>query len=566
MKFNPLNQIRHAIQAKQWETDIEGYFREALKVQDEHAMLVPLEPNPHQVIVLNEIKRQRALRIPIRIIVLKPRKTGTSTVSCGAIYREVRFHPADALIVANDLDTTKYLFRIIQRFYDNVPKEEKFPTEASNRIELLFSPRADGRPGGGIGLATAGTKTVGRGFTPLYLQCSEAAFYENAETVMNALLNSVPDTPESMVIIESTANGMGGLFHKMWLKAKAGDSSFVPIFLSWKDFPKYSTRVPHPERFEASLTPIERTIKNRFSLTLEQLYWRRNTISTKSNGDENLFKQEYPLDDVEAFLTSGRGRFDREKISAWPIQEPLRGSLEVRESYGSKNIVFIAEREGAIRLWKRPQKARAYVLGADVAEGIEIEGAPSNDKYDKCCADIFDKDTGEQVCQLHGEFEPDEFGRQIALLGEWYNWAYLGVEANNHGLTTLNELINQQYPESKIFHRTHTEEGGKFSTPQRGWKTTLVTRPNMINRLAQSIREEALIWHSHESQNEFLAFVVKPSGRVEANTGFKDDRVFSGGIAAEMISRYPLDSLDETEQIDGMAQPTSYRPRKYIYQ
>ena len=555
--------IDYLVSVEEWRRDDEKYFREVLKVQGERAWMCPLEPNPHQKIVLEEVRNQRKLGIPVRIIVLKPRKTGTSTISAAQIYREVRFNPADALIVAHDLDTTQYLFKIIQRFYSNAPKEERFPTEASNRKELLFAPRSDGKPGGGIGLATAGTKTVGRGFTPLYLQCSEAAFYENAETVMNSLLNSVPDTPESMIIIESTANGMGGLFHSMWQKAKAGTSAFKAIFLSWKDFPKYSLALKHPDRFEATLSSYEKQIRSRHGLTLEQLAWRRNTIETKCNGDAELFKQEYPLDDVEAFLTSGRGRFDRETIMSWPIQDDTRGFLELRESYSGKSIAFIPSKEGTVRLWKKPQPGRSYVLGADVAEGIEIEEAPNDDKYDYCSADVFDKDTGEQVCQLHGQFEPDEFGRQLAILGEWYHFAFLGVEANNHGLTTLKEIEHVGYPQSKIFHRTHTPDGNTYGSPQMGWKTTPVTRLGLIDRLAQSIRQSHLIWHSHETQMEMLAFVIKASGRVEANTGFKDDRVFSGAIALEMMSHVPLTESEEKGEVAMRAQ--SYRPRKYDF-
>ena len=107
-----------------WERSAEDYFRACLKVQDEHGKLSPLEPNPHQRIVLDEIARQRKKGIPVRVVVLKPRKTGTSTVSEAIVYKEVRFRPADALVVAHDLPTTRYLFRMATRFYENLPSEE----------------------------------------------------------------------------------------------------------------------------------------------------------------------------------------------------------------------------------------------------------------------------------------------------------------------------------------------------------------------------------------------------------------------------------------------------------
>lgn len=548
-----------------WERSAEDYFRACLKVQDEHGKLPSLDPNPHQRIVLDEIARQRKKGIPVRVVVLKPRKTGTSTISEATIYREVRFRPADAVVVAHDDKTTRYLFRMARRFYENLPKEEQFPTEASNRQEILFKPRADGVPGGSITLATAGTSTAGRGFTPLYLHCSEAAFYPNAEIVMNALLNSVPDTPESMVIIESTANGMGGYFYDFWQKAKSGQSAFVPVFLSWKDFPKYSMRVPDSGMFEANLEPYERRIQSKYNLTLEQLYWRRWVINSKLKGDPELFKQEYPLDDIEAFLTSGRGRFDRELVMHWPIEDPLRGHLQEQEHYGTRQLVFIPNEEGFLRIWKKPQPGRSYIIGSDVAEGIEIAGAPSDDKYDACSAHVVDQYTGEVVAHLHGQFEPDEFGRQLARLGKWYNLAFQGIERNSNGLTVINEMEHQGYPESLIYARSVSPDGARYATPQRGWLTTTVTRPRLVNDLAQAIREQSLIVHCRETQGEFLRFVIKPSGKAEAQEGSKDDRVISLGITLEMLSAAPTAPKEKFDPEDWfpVLRPISYRPKHY---
>ena len=411
------------IQRRLWERDPERYLADCLKIRDKHGKIVPLEANAHQRKVLDEYKRQRERGIPVRIAILKPRQTGNSTVSQGLIYHQNRFHPADAKVVAHDADTTELLFRMAHRFYDNSPSYEQLPTEAYHRKGLVFAPPH----GGSITIATAGTKTVGRGSTPLYLHCSETAHYQDAKIVMASLLNAVPKTAESLVIVETTANGMGGYFWTLWHKAKAGQSEFVPIFLSWKDFPEYSLRVPHPEGFEASLSGYERALRAKHNLTLEQLNWRRSTIQTELNGDEDLFKQEYPLDDIEAFLTSGRARFDRPLVMEWPIEDPLRGHLQLEDRYGSEILTFIPNREGYLSIFRKPQPGRKYVIGSDVAEGIEIDGAPTDNRYDKSSGDVIDRHTGEQVAHLHGHFEPDEFGRQLALLGRYYNNAFQGV-------------------------------------------------------------------------------------------------------------------------------------------
>ena len=551
-----------------WEADSTKYFEDCLHVQDEHGKIVPFIRNPHQIKVIQAIDEQKRKGLPVRIIVLKPRKTGTSTEGAGDIYHGVRFHPADALVVGNEFKNAEYLFGIIERFYDNMPDSERIKADQFHKRGLTFPPRVKGASAGRVFVDTAGKTTVGRGFTPLYLLCSEAAYYENSEKVMNSLLNSIPDTPESMVIVESTANGMSGYFWSMWEKAKSGESSFIPVFLSWVDFPKYSMRVPEPEMFQATLTKYEKEIRDIYKLSLEQLYWRRQTIVNKCGGDHEFFKQEYPLNDIEAFLTSGRGRFDRQILSKTTTSDPLRGYIETKEIYGGSTFVFTPNIEGYIRVWKRPQKGHKYVIGSDVAEGIEIEGAPREDRYDYSTADVIDTGTGEQVAQVKEHVEPDEFGRILYLLGRWYNWAFQGIERNANGLTVINELEHQEpkYPGAMIYSRTHSQDGGKYATPLKGWQTSILTRNNMVNRMAQEIREQNIIINSRETVRECMTFVIKNNGKIEAQDGSKDDLVLSFGIAIQMMQNAPVMVNEKgVEESSQMFKPVKYRHSNPAY-
>lgn len=565
-----LTTLSQQVNVKLWERDRELYFRECLRIQDEHGKSVPLELNVHQKTVHAAIQEQRRLGVPVRVIVLKERKAGTSTLGEAELYGEVRFRPADGLVVAHDVDSTEYLFGIARRFHDNVPPDERLPLEASNRKELAFTRRPDGRYGGRILVKTAGTKTAGRGFTPLYLHCSEVPFYDNAEDVMLALMNSVPDTPESMVIIEGTANGTGGWFHDQYWKAKNGKSGFTAIFLCWKDHDKHRLKVADAAFFQTTLTPYERRIMSAHGLDLEQIAWRRWAIDNKCGGDAEKFKQEYPLTDTEAFLTSGRCRFDVERLNAIRTNEPLRGILTVDETYSGKSLHFSPKSDGYIDLWKRPQPGHAYVIGADVAEGIEVVGQIGNDRYDHSSGDVIDRHTGEQVAQIHGDFEPDEFGRQLCMLGQWYNWAYMGIERNNNGQTTLNEIEHQNYPGDKIFARTTTPDGKRYTTPQTGWVTSHVTRPNMINRLARVAGADVII-NSFNTVKEMKTFVIWPDGSVKAQRGSKDDRVFSLGIAATMLDFAPDAEAAAKQESEPKHElrVTTYRPARFgraVYQ
>lgn len=549
-----------------WESDSTRYFEDCLHVQDEHGQIVPFVRNPHQLRVREAMDEQKRKGLPVRIIVLKPRKTGTSTEGVGDMQHAVRFHPADAMLVGNEFKTSEYLFGIIRRFYDNMPESEQVKADEFHRRGLTLASRRKGESQGRIIVETAGKTTVGRGFTPLYLLCSEAAYYENSEQVMNSLLNSVPDTPESMVIVESTANGMSGYFWSMWEAAKSRDSSFIPVFLSWVDFPKYSMRVPEPEMFQATLTKYEKEIRETYKLTLEQLYWRRYTILNKCGRDEEFFKQEYPLNDMEAFLTSGRGRFDRQLLATIQTSDPLCGYIETKEMYGGSTFAFTPNIEGYIRMWKRPQKGHEYVIGADVAQGIEIEGAPREDRYDYSTADVIDSGTGEQVAQIRESVEPKQFGLILSQLGRWYNWAFMGVEVNGHGETVLLELEHQSYPEARTFSRRTSPHGERLATPQKGWLTSSISRNNMIDNMAMVLLERSTVINSRETVRECMTFVRKANGKTEAQEGSKDDLVFSYGIALMMLQHAPMSvKPQDTVTPSEMFKPVKYRHSNSAY-
>src|SRR5690606_22391893 len=126
----------------------------------------------------------------------------------------------------HDTDGSDTLFLMSKRYYDNLPEEVdlgngqtaqiKPTTRYSNRKEIAFA-ELDSR----ITVDTAGNTAAGRSTTPQWLHCSEVAFWPNARETMLSLMQAVAKGPGSMVVIESTANGVGGYFHTEWLRAKA---------------------------------------------------------------------------------------------------------------------------------------------------------------------------------------------------------------------------------------------------------------------------------------------------------------------------------------------------------
>ena len=156
---------------------------------------------------------------------------------------------------------------------------------------------------------TAGSSGVGRSDTFNYLHISEYAFWPgNKENTLKGLIQAVPNTSNSVIIIESTANGYEG-YKDMWDKAVSGEIDFIPLFVAWFELPEYSMEY---NGFE--LTQEEKRIKKQFRLNNEQLAWRRWCIKNNCNNDINTFKQEYPSTPDEAFLMTGDCVFNKELV------------------------------------------------------------------------------------------------------------------------------------------------------------------------------------------------------------------------------------------------------------
>src|SRR3569832_530850 len=114
----------------------------------------------------------------------------------------------------------------------------------------------------------------------------EVAFWRNAEVTLTGAMNMIPKELGTMILVLSTANGVGGEFYDLWRQANdpKSDTLFVPLFFGWLEHEGYRTPVPDPARFQASLTTKELELQQMHGCTLEQLYWRRLTIANECRG------------------------------------------------------------------------------------------------------------------------------------------------------------------------------------------------------------------------------------------------------------------------------------------
>jgi hypothetical protein len=278
-------------------SDFPRFARECLSIKTKSGKLEPFVLNRAQLHIHEQLEAQKARIGYVRALLLKGRQQGASTYIGGRFYHRSSLNRGvNAFILTHEQDATDNLFKMVSRYHDNNALAPT--TGASNAKELNF-PRLDS----GYTVGTAGTKAVGRSKTILLLHGSEAAFWPHAATHFAGVVQAVPSEPGSEVIIESTANGVGGEFHERWQQAEAGIGDYIAVFVPWFWQDEYRRPVPEgfvPDDEEAEYASLH-------GCDLEQIVWRRAKIAELK--DPLLFKQEYPATAAEAFQTTGHDSY-----------------------------------------------------------------------------------------------------------------------------------------------------------------------------------------------------------------------------------------------------------------
>jgi phage terminase large subunit len=184
------------------------------------------------------------------------------------------------------------------------------------------------------------------------------------------------------------------------------------------------------------------------------------------------------------------------------------------------DIKWVADRNGCIKIYQLPNTPAVtkYAIGCDTAG----EGS------DYFVADVLDARTGIQVAKFRNQTDADLFTRQVYCLGKYYKDALIGIEANfdSYPIMELTRLgYNNQY--TREAQDTYTGKTEK----RFGFKTTSLTRPTIISRLIEIVREHCETICDRETLEELLTIVRNEKGRIEAPQGGHDDQMMSLAIA-----------------------------------
>jgi hypothetical protein len=487
--------------------DFEFYAKHALKIRTKDGEIVPFLLNEAQRQLLSVVTEQLKTEGRVRVVLLKARQMGLSTAVGAFMYWWTSQRRAQkAMVVTHHADSTKALFDMTRRFYDNTPEALKPATRYSSRKELSFA-----KLDSGYAVATAGGDSVGRGETITVAHLSELAFWpkSTAKDILNGLQQAIPNRPNTCVFVESTANGVSGEFYNLWQGAVEGTNGYRAVFLPWFIQDEYREEVP--DGFQR--TPEEERLVDLHGLDDAQLMFRRRKVAQTGI---DLFKQEYPSTPEEAFLTTGRPVFNPDQLNVMAQAAPRSAP-----TMGLMGEEFVEDRRGELTVFSKVDTSDTYYIGADVAMGVR--------GGDYSVAQILNSKK-EQVAIWRGHVHPDYFANVLQALGFFYNTAKIAVESNNHGILTCTRLgKDMAYP--NFYTETVYDKLDDKETINLGFRTTAKTKPLIIDQLRASLRDDELKLFDRTTISELMTYIVNESGNMEAEAGCHDDCVTSLAIA-----------------------------------
>jgi hypothetical protein len=393
---------------------------------------------------------------------------------------------------------------------------------------------------------------AGKGGTLNGIHYSECANFsdqgQNPDHLYSSIQSSLASQdPDLIEILESTAKGRDVFFHGLVEESLAGLNNYVVLFYPWFIHDEYSMTWsafrrqvmsnplavdPGPEFVPTEeerilrrkmnsmvVAPQERTYRYCHELTDEQLIWRRWCMANRCRGKLEIFHRYFPGTLEEAFSSSEHTMFDQEAI-IW-----YRERCDKHIARGNAALVrnvpyFLQDNQGNLKVWQFPKPDEDYVIGADVAEGRR--GGDFSSAY------VIEKDTMRVVAAYHGLVEWDHYADALEALGHYYNQALLVIE-NNYSPATADVIHKRGYPNLYYYRDEATLRSNTRGKP--GFNTNKKTRPELMQRMEQAVREKALTCPDKQFWQEAETFVWNErEGRYVASGGRKDDRIMSLAI------------------------------------
>ncbi len=507
--------------------------------------LVPFKLNYAQRLLLTEFETMRTAGKPIRLILLKARQWGGSTLI--QLYMAwIQLFVKDgwnSLIVAQTKDTA----RRIKAMYTKVLTH--FPEEVFCKGNLKFSPyersAADsvitdghGKPmrSNVITVSSYENYESTRGCDIAMAHFSEVAYWrltpqKSASALIRAVTSGIAEGVAcTMEVMESTANGKSGYFYDEYQEAKEGHSArkalFIPFFYIEHD------SLPFIDNEERKAFAEQLLIHSRDKVTTEKtaepgdylwkLWLKGATLEhikwyverRKSFHSHAQIASEAPSDDIECFTFSGHLIIDPEKVDEIEKKEKrlpvFRGEVTIENNELTRKV---ADENGPLKVWEYPQTGdfdNRYLIRGDVGGRNERADYSVITVIDRCHANVpedelFNRDEGNEeglwvVARWRGHCRFDLLARKAADIGWWYDEALLVFESNtfaqkkglsadftenaDHAVSVLDEL-KQIYKNIYMRPLTDSEDVRQGTVRKVGFHTNRRTKQQMVDQFTK---------------------------------------------------------------------------------
>lgn len=495
--------------------------------------------NAPQRRVASVLEADRAAGRPLRLIMLKARQWGGSTlVQVYMAWIQIcHARNWNSVICAHVKDTAATIRGMYSKLLNNYPaaawheedKPEFRPYERSTNIRIIA-----GR-GCRVTIGSAENQDSVRGSDIAMAHLSEVAFWKDTpsstpESFIRAVCGSINYAPLTLIVLESTANGVGNYFHREWLRSLKGESDKHAVFVPWYEIPIYRLPVSDPMEVWQQMDDYERGLWES-GLTLEMIHWfsrkRREYPSLK------MMLAEYPTTDVEAFATTDQNVFAPEDVER--LRSDCRTATARGEVYGDApagpgsldNLRFVPTADGLLSVWEQPKSGGDYVVAVDVG------GRSAKSDWSVMVVIDFSRARPEVVAEWRGHIDHDLLAWGGCRLARYYNDALLVFESNtleseatdgDPSLFILNE-VGDCY--CNLYRRPSAEGSGM----RVGFHTNRSTKTMIINRLIALVREQGYCERASGALDELLTYRQTRSGVYAAQPGCHDDRLMARAIA-----------------------------------
>ena len=533
--------------------------------------------------LIKRLEKMRKAGKPIRLILLKARQWGGSTaiqiyMAWLQLVHEVGLN---SLIIAHQGTGSDE----IKDMFDRMIKS--YPVEMLHELGDAYAPNEPKMVGVGksgnifrvpqrnckIKIGTAERPNSCRGGDYNLVHLSEGALWKETdgkkpEDIVRSACSGILLRPYTMIVYESTPNGVGNFFHKEYLAAKKGLSQFEAMFVAWFEIEQYELPFENEaEKYEFA----KKLFANRRNeeiksdreepgtylwrlwekgATLEAIHWYVSERSKYTNHGD--MASEYPSDDIEAFTYSGRKVFSSEDVEQF--RPACRAPRWIGEIYGSadegekaiEGLRFKKEADGRLFMWHDVERSDTeevtdrYLVVVDVCKGH----TKNADFADILVIDrlfMMDGEPPVVAAEWHGHIDMDKLAWKATQVAAYYNNALLVIESNTletnntkgeaeYILTLIHEVYGRQ-----LYARKQSAEDIRQGLPKKyGYHTNPLTKKVVIYNLKVVIRERLYIEREEACLDEYLTYVETENNVFEAMEGYHDDRLMTRAIGMQV--------------------------------